>query len=35
LLEEADGFWSNFDPANPAARETAKWHEVARNTVDL
>lgn len=35
LLKDADQFWRNFDPENPAARETGKWHEVARNTVDL
>jgi hypothetical protein len=35
LLRDADQFWRDFDPENPAAHETGKWHEVARNTVDL
>jgi len=29
LLKEADGFWREFDPENPAARETARWLGVA------
>jgi tetratricopeptide (TPR) repeat protein len=29
LLQEADGFWRDFDPENPAARETARWLRVA------
>jgi hypothetical protein len=24
LLKEADAFWRDFDPENPAARETAR-----------
>jgi serine/threonine-protein kinase len=30
LLQEADGFWRDFDPENPAARETARWLGVAQ-----
>jgi serine/threonine-protein kinase len=29
LLQEADGFWRDFDAENPAARETARWLGVA------
>jgi hypothetical protein len=29
LLKEADGFWSVFDPENPAARETQRLMSIA------